>query len=172
MYWIHSYFVFCLIPDLWLASNQHKQSHHPAGKQDIHIILTTHFMPTRTTSISCINVIVILLHKTNSWSNLQCIYSKAFCQVEYAVHSHTTFVTSTGWSKTGCLLSWNFLLIIKQNFACSALSPLVGHQEEHLACKNFPWWSAGMVICLKRGTNELHMVQLMSLPPHHHLLLN
>jgi len=29
-----------------------------------------------------------------------------------------------------------------------------------------------MVICLKRGTNELHMVQLMSLPPHHHLLLN
>jgi len=28
-----------------------------------------------------------------------------------------------------------------------------------------------MVICLKRGANELYMVQLMPLPPHHLLLL-
>jgi len=27
-----------------------------------------------------------------------------------------------------------------------------------------------MVICLERGANDLHMVQLMPLPPHHHLL--
>jgi len=27
-----------------------------------------------------------------------------------------------------------------------------------------------MVICLERGANELHMVQLMPLPPHHLLL--
>jgi len=27
-----------------------------------------------------------------------------------------------------------------------------------------------MVICLKRGANALHVVQLMSLPPHHLLL--
>jgi len=27
-----------------------------------------------------------------------------------------------------------------------------------------------MVICLERGTNNLHMIQLMSLPPHHLLL--
>ena len=27
-----------------------------------------------------------------------------------------------------------------------------------------------MVICLQRGTNDLHMVQLMTLPPHHLLL--
>jgi len=31
--------------------------------------------------------------------------------------------------------------------------------------------SAGVVICLERGANTFHMVQLMSLPPHH-LLLN
>ena len=27
------------------------------------------------------------------------------------------------------------------------------------------WWGAGVVICLKRGTNDLHIVQLMPLPP-------
>jgi len=27
-----------------------------------------------------------------------------------------------------------------------------------------------MVICLERGANDLHMVQLMSLPPYHLLL--
>ena len=29
------------------------------------------------------------------------------------------------------------------------------------------WWGTGMVICLERGANDLHMVQLMPLPPHH-----
>jgi len=27
------------------------------------------------------------------------------------------------------------------------------------------WWGTGMVICLERGANDLHMVQLMPLPP-------
>jgi len=26
-----------------------------------------------------------------------------------------------------------------------------------------------VVICLKRGSNDLHMIQLMPLPPHHFL---
>jgi len=29
------------------------------------------------------------------------------------------------------------------------------------------WWGTGVVICLERGANDLLMVQLMSLPPHH-----
>jgi len=32
------------------------------------------------------------------------------------------------------------------------------------------WWGAGVVIHLERGANDLHMVQLMPLPPHHLLL--
>jgi len=32
------------------------------------------------------------------------------------------------------------------------------------------WWGTGMAICLERGANYLHMVQLMPLPPHHLLL--
>ena len=31
-------------------------------------------------------------------------------------------------------------------------------------------WGAGVVICLKQGANDSHMVQLMSLPPRHFLL--
>jgi len=29
---------------------------------------------------------------------------------------------------------------------------------------------SGMVICLQRGANDLHMAELMPLPPHHLLL--
>jgi len=32
------------------------------------------------------------------------------------------------------------------------------------------WWGTGMVICLQRGANDLYIVQLMPLPPHHTLL--
>jgi len=32
------------------------------------------------------------------------------------------------------------------------------------------WWDAGVVICLQRGAHDLHMGQLMPLPPHYLLL--
>jgi len=59
--------------------------------------------------------------------------------------------------------------VISQYVAFSALILLVGHLDEHLARKKLS--SAGMVICLQRGANHLHMEQLMPLP-HHHLLLH
>jgi len=37
-----------------------------------------------------------------------------------------------------------------------------GRQKEYPACK-IEWWGAGVVICLERGTNGLHVVQLMPL---------
>jgi len=64
------------------------------------------------------------------------------------------------------LYTWN----AGNYFAFSALTLLVGSQEEHPACKKLSD-SAGVVICLERGANDLHMVQLMPLPSHH-LLLN
>jgi len=45
------------------------------------------------------------------------------------------------------------------DIAFIALTLLVGRQEGHPA-----WWGAGMVICQERGA-ELHMAQLMQLPP-------
>jgi len=32
------------------------------------------------------------------------------------------------------------------------------------------WWGTAMVVCPEWGANDLHMVQLMPLPPHHLLL--
>jgi len=56
-------------------------------------------------------------------------------------------------------------------FSLSALTLLVGWQEGHPVCKA-EWWGTCMVICLQRGANDLHMIQLMPLPPPpHHLLL-
>ena len=46
--------------------------------------------------------------------------------------------------------------------AFSALTPLVGRQEGHPACKKTEWCGAGMVICLERGA-DLHTAQLMPL---------
>jgi len=50
-----------------------------------------------------------------------------------------------------------------------ALILLVGHQEEHLDCKNLSdevlvWLS------IRSEVHDLHMVQLMPMPPHHLLL--
>ena len=49
-------------------------------------------------------------------------------------------------------------------YAFSASTLLVGRQEGHPACKKTEWWGAGVVICLERGA-DLHMAQLMPLPP-------
>jgi len=36
--------------------------------------------------------------------------------------------------------------------------------------KTSPMQHSRVVICLQRGTHDLHMIQLMPLPPHHSLL--
>jgi len=46
--------------------------------------------------------------------------------------------------------------------AFSALTLLVRHREE-IRSVIIEWWAAGVVICLERGADCLHMVQLMSL---------
>ena len=48
-------------------------------------------------------------------------------------------------------------------YAFSALTLLVGWQDERPACKKHEWSGAGMVICLERDA-DLHMAQLMPVP--------
>jgi len=53
------------------------------------------------------------------------------------------------------------------------LTLLAGHQEEHLACKQLfsdEVFTVDVVSYLERGSNDMHMRQLMPLPPHHLLL--
>jgi len=40
-------------------------------------------------------------------------------------------------------------------FTCSALTLLVGHREEHLACKKLSDQLLAMVICLQQGANKV-----------------
>ena len=90
--------------------------------------------------------------------------------------------------------SWvhHCLLVTKWHF-CPVLSPLIVHRLSSYSVirqwlpsvvwrcwlggrkgirpvKNMEWWGAGVVVCLEQGANDLHMVQLMPLPPHHLLL--
>jgi len=58
-------------------------------------------------------------------------------------------------------------MLIYTVIALRALTLLVGCQDKHPACKKIEWWSAGMVICLERGANDLHKGHLMPVPPHH-----
>ena len=65
-----------------------------------------------------------------------------------------------------CLTAWYlqiFYLLLLTCLAFSALTPSVGRQEGHPACKKLEWWGTDMVICLERDA-DLHMAQLMPLP--------
>jgi len=71
-----------------------------------------------------------------------------------------------------------------KNIVFSALTVLVGRQEEHPACKKLSdevlvysyknqltKHKLAWIICLVRGENDQHIVQSMPLPPHHVLLV-
>ena len=72
-------------------------------------------------------------------------------------------------------LLWQWMLLQNINYwiiynrvfryviALSALTLLVGHQEEQPVCKK-QWWGVGVVICLEQSAYCLHMVQLLPLP--------
>jgi len=78
----------------------------------------------------------------------------------WRVYRSTSNISYTSTSRAyDYLFTFSFLLC-----AFSALTLLGGRQEEHRACKNIEWWAVVVVICLKRGADCLHMVQLMSLP--------
>jgi len=49
-----------------------------------------------------------------------------------------------------------YILLLSAISAFSALTLLVGRQEEHPACKKTEWWGTGVVVCLEQGA-DLHM---------------
>ena len=67
-------------------------------------------------------------------------------------------------------LFYYFCLVLSYVDAFSALTLLVGRQEGGIRPVKTEWWGTGMAICLERGANYLHMVQLMPPPPNHLLL--
>jgi len=59
----------------------------------------------------------------------------------------------------------SYIICLQLSLSCAfnALTLLVGHQEEHPACKNL-WRGAGMVICLEWGANDLHPADTTATP--------
>jgi len=49
-------------------------------------------------------------------------------------------------------------------YSCLQCFDTVGWVSERAACKKIEWWGVGMAICLERGADCMHMVQLMPLP--------
>jgi len=66
-------------------------------------------------------------------------------------------------------LTGTSLRSLASEIAFSALTLLVGRQEEHPTSKN-ERRGAGVFICLQQGANDLDIIQLMPLLFHHLLL--
>jgi len=62
------------------------------------------------------------------------------------------------------------LTLYGQCVAFSALTLLVGVRKGIRPAKNWVTRCVGIVICLEQGANDMHMVQLIPLPPHCFLL--
>jgi len=63
-------------------------------------------------------------------------------------------------------ICWFNICLLELRFAFSALT-FIGCEEEHLACKKLSDGDVGVVICLERGADFLHMVQMVQLMPLH-----
>jgi len=69
------------------------------------------------------------------------------------------------WFWCFIILSLTYLLHFTSVLWCCWLS-----RRKGIRPVKTEWWGTGVVICLKQGANDLHMVQLMPLPPRHLLL--
>jgi len=81
--------------------------------------------------------------------------------------NHTQSLIFLCWHWASCIYFW---------FHCVVVGPSVlwrcwlGGRKGIRSVKKTDWWGTGMVICVEWGANDLHMVQLMPLPPRHLLL--
>jgi len=87
------------------------------------------------------------------------------CSSEQNPESNKTVVVKWLWHMSLCCAAF-------KGKAFSALTLLVGLQEEHLTCKTSS--DEVLVICVERGVYDLRVVQLLPLLPSspHHLLLH
>ena len=107
------------------------------------------------TSHSIICSVCVVLH----WSCSHCcflliagiIFSRPSNLCFFQVH---VFIPLNGWAKVMPSVLWRCWL---------------GGRKGIRPVKT-EWRGTGMVICLEQGANDLHMVQLMPLPPHHLVL--
>jgi len=102
------------------------------------------------------------------WTSVQLVLSCLKWWLWLRIENWSVWISDDAeWLVVFCLC-WDFVSpLLSDCFAFSSLTPLVGHQEEPLACKELRvrWWHG-----LEQGACDLHMVQLMPVPPHRLLL--
>ena len=109
------------------------------------------------------------------WNNMQ--YGKMGEFLKEIV-GRDQFITDDGYRKKwplvsySCSISYSKLIEYSRYWYDSSVlwCCWLGGRKGIQPVKNMEWWGAGVVICLERGANNLHMVQLMPLPRHHLLL--
>jgi len=96
-----------------------------------------------------------------------------WCHFYHQMSKQQSLMKRTVW--LNCFIGagvWKIQRIPKweRAFCFQCIDTVGWASEEHQASKKYEWWGAGVVICLQQGANDLHIVQLMPLPPHHLLL--
>jgi len=72
------------------------------------------------------------------------------------------------WCRNDCEATNQLLVLYSGIFQCVCLQcfDAIGWAGKGIRPVKTEWWYTGMVICLERGANDMHMVQLMPLPSH------
>jgi len=172
--WVSTFYVHCLCSDA-LVTQFTLLLIHSVGQGDTHVILIETFVCITGSAAA---VLLYYWWARSKPSNGASLWIKVclLCSI------FVTFVPLAGpdsknrfslfhaghctrWANMASFLRL-FCVIVT---AFSALTLLVGRQEGIWPVKT-EWWGTGLVICLQWGTNDLHMVQLMPLPPHYLLL--
>jgi len=98
-----------------------------------------------------------------SWSKRQWVAVASYSTITYGAvwcHCHSLRLVLPFWYRLTWVIPDKIQRAVKRLCVCvcygavfsfSALTLLVGRQEEHLACKKFQWWGAGVIICLEQG---------------------
>ena len=94
--------------------------------------------------------------------------------VERFLHNSEWFLRNFALYNKQLKFTWIDMQSILQSISISALPLVLWHcwlgGRKGIRHIKTEWWGTGVVIYLEQGENDLHMVQLMPLPPHHLLL--
>ena len=105
------------------------------------------------------HIAVTTVNMRNVWNR----WAESSCKARIR-HTHTQHIQHVPKSVAKIQITAAVTRDVNVKCTFSAMMLLVGRQEGHPVRKKLEWWGAGMVICLERSENDLHMVRLMLLP--------
>ena len=121
---------------------------------------------------------LITFRSTVIQSSLSLRESAAQIHSRFDVRSLNAFCTTTAWKKNKNSLTTATKYTTLKTFICTSLLTTLPSAfwrcwlgaRKGIQPVETEWCGTGMVVCLERSANDLHMVQLMPLPPRRLLL--